>query len=191
MASACSGPLAWVHAMIEGTYESSAVRRQRPPCRLPGESGVHHEPPSASARLAASRRGRGRKTTDIEWALRELRTQSVTVIWVPGNHEPWTLSTDPIQLRQLRGEARYRYLVAMCRRSGVITPEDPYMVWRGADGPLVVVPLFLLYDYSFRPDGTATKDEALSLAYESIRPWEPGVGNDFTERPRTRSVAGE
>jgi 3',5'-cyclic AMP phosphodiesterase CpdA len=104
------------------------------------------------------------KAADIEWALRELRARFATVVWVPGNHELWTLSTDPVQWR---GEARYRYLVAMCRRIGVITPEDPYPVWRGAGGPLVIVPLFLLYDYSFRPDGTTTKDEALDLAYKT------------------------
>jgi hypothetical protein len=55
----------------------------------------------------------------------------------------------------------------MCRRIGVITPEDPFPVWRGTGGPVVVVPLFVLYDYSFRPDGTNTKAEALALAYET------------------------
>ncbi len=104
------------------------------------------------------------KAADIEWALRALRARFATVIWVPGNHELWSLSTDPVQLR---GEARYRYLVTMCRRAGVVTPEDPFPVWRGADGPLVIVPLFVLYDYTFRPDGTTTKDEALALAYET------------------------
>jgi len=104
------------------------------------------------------------KTSDIEWALRALRARFATVVWVPGNHELWTLSTDPVQLR---GEARYRYLVAMCRRLGVITPEDSFPVWRGVDGPVVIVPLFVLYDYSFRPDGTTTKDEALAVAYET------------------------
>jgi 3',5'-cyclic AMP phosphodiesterase CpdA len=104
------------------------------------------------------------KAADIEWALRALRARFATVVWVPGNHELWSLSTDPVQLR---GEARYRYLVAMCRRAGVITPEDPFPVWRGADGPLVIAPLFVLYDYSFRPDGTTTKSEALALAYET------------------------
>jgi hypothetical protein len=86
------------------------------------------------------------------------------VIWVPGNHELWALKTDPVRAR---GEARYRYLVAMCRRLGVITPEDPYPVWRGGGRPLVIAPLFLLYDYSFRPPGTTTKAEALALAYET------------------------
>jgi hypothetical protein len=86
------------------------------------------------------------------------------VIWVPGNHELWTLSTDPVQLR---GEARYQYLVSMCRGLGVLTPEDPFPVWTGTAGPLVIVPLFVLYDYTFLPDGTTTKAEALSLAYET------------------------
>ncbi len=104
------------------------------------------------------------KAADIEWALRTLRSRFAAVVWVPGNHELWTLSTDPVQLR---GEARYRYLVSMCRRIGVITPEDPFPLWEGAGGPLTIVPLFVLYDYSFRPDGTTTKAEALALAYET------------------------
>jgi 3',5'-cyclic AMP phosphodiesterase CpdA len=104
------------------------------------------------------------KAADIEWALRALSARFATVIWVPGNHELWSLRTDPVRLR---GEARYRYLVAMCRRVGVITPEDRFPIWRDADGPVIIVPLFVLYDYSFRPDGTTTKDEALALAYET------------------------
>jgi len=104
------------------------------------------------------------KTTDIEWALRTLRERFATVVWVPGNHELWTLGTDPVQLR---GEARYRYLVAMCRRLGVVSPEDPFPVWHGPGGPVLIVPLFLLYDYSFRPPGTSTKAESLALAYET------------------------
>jgi 3',5'-cyclic AMP phosphodiesterase CpdA len=104
------------------------------------------------------------KTTDIEWALRTLRARFAAVIWVPGNHELWTLSTDPVQLR---GEARYQYLVSMCRGLGVITPEDPYPVWWGMGEPVVIVPLFVLYDYTFRPEGTTTKAESLALAYET------------------------
>ena len=52
-------------------------------------------------------------------------------------------------------------LVDVCRAEGVLTPEDPYPV---VDG-VVVVPLFLLYDYSFR--AAATKEEALELARRS------------------------
>jgi 3',5'-cyclic AMP phosphodiesterase CpdA len=104
------------------------------------------------------------KAADIEWALRTLSARFATVVWVPGNHELWTLSTDPVQLR---GTARYQYLVSMCRRIGVITPEDPFPLWEGAGGPITIVPLLVLYDYSFRPDGTANKAESLALAYET------------------------
>ncbi|WP_338674356.1 metallophosphoesterase [Streptomyces sp. SCSIO 30461] len=104
------------------------------------------------------------RTADVEWALRRFSERFAKVIWVPGNHELWTTAQE--QDRQ-RGEARYRHLVDMCRSLGVLTPEDPYPVWRGADGPVAVAPLFLLYDYTFRPDGTFTKEQALERAYEA------------------------
>jgi 3',5'-cyclic AMP phosphodiesterase CpdA len=106
----------------------------------------------------------GEVSDDIEWALGELRDRFATVVWVPGNHDLWTFRDDPLQLR---GEARYRHLVAMCRRLGVLTPEDPYPVWDGPGGPATVAPLFLLYDYSFRPRGLATKEESLALARDA------------------------
>jgi hypothetical protein len=55
--------------------------------------------------------------------------------------------------------------VNACRRLGVVTPEDPYPIWAGADGPVVVAPLFVLYDYSFRPAGAVSQAEALARAY--------------------------
>jgi 3',5'-cyclic AMP phosphodiesterase CpdA len=106
----------------------------------------------------------GEITVDIEWALSLLAERFATVVWVPGNHELWTPREDPVQLR---GERRYQHLVDMCRRLGVITPEDPYPVWTGNGGPVTIAPLFVLYDYSFRPAGTSTKEEALARAYES------------------------
>jgi 3',5'-cyclic AMP phosphodiesterase CpdA len=106
----------------------------------------------------------GEQAADVEWALRTLAGRFALVIWVPGNHELWTHPRDPVQLR---GEERYRYLVGMCRDLGVLTPEDPYPVWPGAGGPAVIAPLFVLYDYTFRPAGAATKDEALALAYQA------------------------
>jgi 3',5'-cyclic AMP phosphodiesterase CpdA len=106
----------------------------------------------------------GELSGDIEWALRLLSERFATVVWTPGNHELWTHPEDPVQLR---GEDRYRYLVDMCRNLGVLTPEDPYPVWQGQDGAATVVPLFLLYDYSFRPAGTQTKEQGLAVAYES------------------------
>ncbi|MFC7531606.1 metallophosphoesterase family protein [Actinoplanes sp. GCM10030250] len=100
---------------------------------------------------------------DVERTLRQLRSRFSRVIWAPGNHELWTHAKDPVRLR---GEQRYRELVRMCRDSGVLTPEDDYAVWHGTGGPVTVAPLFLLYDYTFRPPGTATKEEALRQAYE-------------------------
>jgi Predicted phosphohydrolases len=90
-----------------------------------------------------------------------LRRRFAQVIWVPGNHDLWTHARDEVTLR---GEARYRHLVAACRELGVLTPEDPYPVWEGPGGPAVVAPLFLLYDYSFLPAGAVTSEEGLEIA---------------------------
>jgi 3',5'-cyclic AMP phosphodiesterase CpdA len=99
---------------------------------------------------------------DIEWALRTLAAKYQTVVWAPGNHELWTRRKDP---NQLRGEPRYLALVELCRELGIHTPEDPYPVWDGPGGPVTVAPVFLLYDYTFRPDGAHTKEQGLELAY--------------------------
>jgi 3',5'-cyclic AMP phosphodiesterase CpdA len=107
----------------------------------------------------------GERFSDIAWALFTLRSNFEKVIWVPGNHELWTPKTDPVRSRGVR---RYEQLVELCRRLGVLSPEDPYPVWEGdPGGPLVVAPLFLLYDYSFHPPGTATKAAGLAVAYEA------------------------
>jgi 3',5'-cyclic AMP phosphodiesterase CpdA len=106
----------------------------------------------------------GETDADIEWALRLLRKRFARVVWVAGNHELWTLPGDMVPLR---GERRYRHLVEMCRSIGVLTPEDPYLVWEGQGGPVTVAPLFLLYDYTFRVNGAATKEESLARAYET------------------------
>jgi 3',5'-cyclic AMP phosphodiesterase CpdA len=106
----------------------------------------------------------GEMSGDIEWALRTLGERFEKVIWAPGNHELWTPRDDPIQLR---GQQRYDHLVAMCRGLGVVTPEDPYPVWTGAGGPVTIAPLFLLYDYSFFPPGTNSKEEGLAYAHKT------------------------
>ncbi|MFI7277611.1 metallophosphoesterase family protein [Streptomyces sp. NPDC049879] len=98
---------------------------------------------------------------DVEWALTTLAGRFAKVVWAPGNHELWTLPDDPVRLT---GVARYEALVALCRRLGVVTPEDPYPLWEGEGGPAVVVPLFTLYDYTFRPAGTYDKATALAAA---------------------------
>jgi hypothetical protein len=39
-------------------------------------------------------------------------------------------------------------------------------VWHGPGGPVTIAPLFVLYDYTFRPEGAATQEAALAMAYE-------------------------
>ncbi len=101
---------------------------------------------------------------DVEWALGLLAEQFAKVLWVPGNHE---LLTQRGAGDEPRGVARYQHLVALCRRLGVVTPEDDYPVWEGGGGPALVAPLFLLYDYSFGANVAPTKAEALRLAHEA------------------------
>jgi 3',5'-cyclic AMP phosphodiesterase CpdA len=104
------------------------------------------------------------RVADLEWALRLLASRFARVVWVPGNHDLWTHDSDPVTLR---GEERYRHLVEMCRRAGVLSPEDPYEAFAGPDGPVRIAPLFLLYDYSFLAPGTASKQESLAYAYRT------------------------
>ncbi|MCZ7462368.1 metallophosphoesterase family protein [Streptomyces sp. WMMC940] len=99
---------------------------------------------------------------DIRWTLELLAGRFRKVIWAPGNHELWT---HPADTTTLRGVERYEHLVAMCREMDVTTPEDPYPVWAGPDGRAAIAPLFLLYDYSFLPDGCTTKEEGLAYAH--------------------------
>lgn len=96
-------------------------------------------------------------------ALRMLTKRFAQLLWTPGNHDLWTLPKDA---SPLRGEAKYRRLVQICRDFGVLTPEDPYVLWPGARKSYLLAPIFLLYDYSFRPDHV-TAEEALAWAAES------------------------
>ena len=83
------------------------------------------------------------------------------LLWCPGNHELWhTREQEP------RGQAKYEQLVDVCQARGVLTPEDPYPIWEIAGERLLVAPLFLLYDYSFAPDGIAP-DQAVAWAAEA------------------------
>jgi 3',5'-cyclic AMP phosphodiesterase CpdA len=101
---------------------------------------------------------------EVEWALGLLRDRFASVIWVPGNHELLAQRDDP---PKLRGERRYQRLVEACRRIDVVTPEDPYPVWEGEGGPVMIAPLFLLYDYSFGRNIAPTKAEALRRAHDA------------------------
>jgi 3',5'-cyclic AMP phosphodiesterase CpdA len=111
----------------------------------------------------------GEVFADVGFVLASLANRFAKVIWTPGNHELWTLPSDPVKLR---GAARYEALVKVCRRFGVLTPEDEFPVWDGPGGPVTVAPLFTLYDYSFGADG---RPAALAAAREAgIRPVDEG-----------------
>lgn len=101
---------------------------------------------------------------DVEWALALLRSRFREVVWTPGNQELWTVRSSPVQLR---GERRYESLVEMCRGLGVHTLKDDFPTWTGPGGPVVVAPVFVLYDYSFLAPGTTTAEESLAAAYNT------------------------
>ena len=89
-----------------------------------------------------------------EFGLRELSKRIGRLIWVPGNHDLWTVAG---QKRDIgRGLRRYDALVDIARSFGALTPEDCYIEWpvqNSFNGDrYMIAPLFLLYDYSFRPE---------------------------------------
>lgn len=110
------------------------------------------------------------------------------VFWVPGNHELYTLPhandvahednalspTSPATAQvpepdNLRGEMKYLECVKVANDYGVITPEDEFITWHSDDTPnatkALICPMFLLYDYSFRPDDVS-RENALEWAKE-------------------------
>jgi len=91
----------------------------------------------------------GETEEHLRFALSLLARRFGRVLWVPGNHDLWTI---PSRTDDPRGEQKYLRQVAICREYGVLTPEDPYVVWPGEGPRCLLAPLFLLYDYSFRPD---------------------------------------
>lgn len=96
------------------------------------------------------------------WEL--LATKFARLLWVPGNHELWTIHADGP-----RGVAKYEALVAICRTHGVLTPEDPWPVWPGEGPPTTLVPMFLLYDYSLGPPGSTPESVVAWAAEGGIR----------------------
>ncbi len=82
------------------------------------------------------------------------------LLWVPGNHELWTIPREHMP----RGEAKYQQMVALCREHRILTPEDPYESFEIDGLRYLVAPLFVLYDYSFAPEGmTSTEARAWAL----------------------------
>ena len=102
------------------------------------------------------------RPSHLEFALEQCVPRFSRVVWTPGNHDLWCPPDTP---RDMRGQARYEALVEICRRAGVLTPEDPYAEWPEEPGTFVV-PMFLLFDYSFRP-ATVPADQAVAWARES------------------------
>ena len=90
----------------------------------------------------------GESESHFHFAFSVLTQRFARLIWVPGNHDLWSHPSDP---HALAGDTKYRSLVSLCRKYGVITPEDPYVCWSTSGKSWMLVPLFLLYDYSFRP----------------------------------------
>lgn len=105
----------------------------------------------------------GETPDQLKYCIESLANKFAQILWVPGNHELYTTSKDPCQLV---GERRYLHLVELCRTYGVKTPEDPFPVWPGEGPSTVLVPAFLLYDYSFCPPAMKPK-EAKAWARES------------------------
>jgi hypothetical protein len=99
---------------------------------------------------------------DLQWALSELGARFGKLFWTPGNHELWSRGNSP----DGSGLDRYHRLVDICRRAGCVTPEDPYVVWEGSGGRLLIAPVFVLYDYSFRPSALSVA-EALAWASDA------------------------
>lgn len=82
------------------------------------------------------------------------------VFWVPGNHELWLVGK---QREFMTSPMKYLELVHAARSLGVVTPEDPWEVY--VPNGAVLVPLFTLYDYSFRPDHVS-RDDVIEWAAE-------------------------
>ena len=102
----------------------------------------------------------GEKPEHLMLTLETVVPRFARVVWTPGNHDLWASDA-----AGTRGQARYDALVEICRERGVVTPEDPYLEWPGRPGTFVV-PMFLLFDYSFRPADVPV-GQAVAWARES------------------------
>ena len=105
----------------------------------------------------------GETERHLQLAFDSLQPKYRQLVWVPGNHELWSVASEGIALR---GVERYARMVELCRARGVITPEDPYPVVAIDETPVRLVPMFLLYDYSFRPTDVPL-DGALAWARQT------------------------
>ena len=120
---------------------------------------------------------------DIGHYFKVLSERCGQVIWVPGNHDLWTV---PGSGNELKGVALYNRLVDLARSHRILTPEDPYPVFPHPEGDLLVAPLFLHYDYSFRPQ---------KIPKENARKWARAAGilctDEYCLHPEPFSSQGE
>tara|TARA_Y100001934_G_scaffold161299_1_gene192407 strand:+ start:604 stop:1431 length:828 start_codon:yes stop_codon:yes gene_type:complete len=109
-------------------------------------------------------------------SLEILASKFAKLIWVPGNHELWTEPAGCSEITQ-RGLRRYECLVDIARAHGVVTPEDDYLEWPGSEDNdnYIIAPLFLLYDYSLRPD---------DISRENLRKWVRQIHAECTDELR-------
>lgn len=134
---------------------------------------LHPYPPGSGLILAGDI---GETSDHLRAAFTKAKARFTHVFWVPGNHELYTVPSAKAGTSDaLRGEAKYLAFVDIARTYGVLTPEDPWMVWhppaaetegKGNGEGVIIALCFTLYDYSFRPAHLATKDEALAWALE-------------------------
>jgi 3',5'-cyclic AMP phosphodiesterase CpdA len=104
----------------------------------------------------------GESEEHLHFAFDVAQSRFARVLWVPGNHELWSLSRD----RGPHGESRYLHLVELCRRRGVLTPEDAYARWPNDESPTHLIALLMvLYDYSYRAPWLS-KVDALRICEE-------------------------
>jgi hypothetical protein len=116
----------------------------------------------------------GERPEHLAFALETLVPRFGRIIWTPGNHDLWS---PPDGDGPTRGVARYDELVGIARSQGAVTPEDPYPEWPDGSGT-VIVPMFLLFDYSFRPPHVPL--------HEAVR-WARSSGVGSTDEHRLRS----
>src|SRR6185295_14939621 len=107
----------------------------------------------------------GETEEHLRFALTILTRRFARLLWVPGNHDLWTVPPHPDVPRGVR---KYERLVAICRSFGALTPEDPFVDWPGEGPATILAPLFLLYDYTFRPDDVPVEDAIGWAAEEDV-----------------------
>ena len=99
----------------------------------------------------------------VEQGFDILSPRFAKLFWVPGNHELWAF---PKEESATESVEKYKNLIELCRKYKIVSPEDPFEVIQTEKGSFVLAPLFVLYDYSFRPEHISV-DNAIQWANEA------------------------